>query len=139
MRQNSLTKNFFILFYGYYIKNNISSQDHKRLYQFNSIHIGHKDVPRSIMQRPHMHVDRHTLGDGITSPKFLCFCSVSLCCDFFVSLNRYPATGNMTVRSVNRPDFELVGGYPVPQGVPIHMHMWSLHNTARYIFMSNMY
>ena len=37
----------------------------------------------------------------------------------------------MTVRSVNRPDFELVGGYPVPQGVPIHMHMWSLHNTAR--------
>ena len=38
----------------------------------------------------------------------------------------------MTVRSVNRPDFELVGGYPVPQGVPIHMHMWSLHNTARW-------
>jgi cytochrome P450 len=47
------------------------------------------------------------------------------------TMRRYPIVGNMTVRSVNKPDFELVGGYPVPVGVPIHVHMWSLHNTAR--------
>jgi cytochrome P450 len=47
------------------------------------------------------------------------------------TMRRYPVVGNMTVRTINTPDFELVGGYPVPQGTPVHMHMWSLHNTSR--------
>lgn len=37
----------------------------------------------------------------------------------------------MTVRTVNKEDFLLTGGYAVPVGTPIHFHMWSLHNTTR--------
>jgi cytochrome P450 len=37
----------------------------------------------------------------------------------------------MTVRTVDKADFQLVGGYPVPVGTPIHLHMWSLQNTSR--------
>lgn len=47
------------------------------------------------------------------------------------ALRRYPVTGNLTVRTVNKEDFRLKGGHLAPVGTPIHMHMWSLQNTAR--------
>lgn len=45
-------------------------------------------------------------------------------------LRRYPVAGNFTVRTPETP-FSLLGGMTVPAGVPIHVHMFSLHNTSR--------
>lgn len=47
------------------------------------------------------------------------------------SMRRYPIMGNMTVRSVEEDDFEFKGGFQVPKGTPIFLHMFSLHNTSR--------
>lgn len=48
-------------------------------------------------------------------------------------LRRYPTGGNLTVRTVDSDDFKLVlgRGIPVPRGTPVHLHMWTLHNTTR--------
>ena len=81
-----------------------------------------------LLLQPHWHWHHHT---ATTTKTITATVTAALTLSHSHS-HRYPVTGNMTVRSVNRTDFELVGGYPVPQGVPIHMHMWSLHNTARW-------
>lgn len=60
---------------------------------------------------------------------------VGLCPDYLdcvlkETLRRYPPTGNMTLRTVTSPNFSL-GGVPIPIGTSVHLHMWSLHQTAR--------
>jgi hypothetical protein len=37
----------------------------------------------------------------------------------------------MTVRTVDKPDFQLKTGATVPVGIPVHFHMFSLQNTTR--------
>lgn len=50
---------------------------------------------------------------------------------------RYPVCGNTTVRTVHEDDFQIKRGlsgkstYTVPKGTPIHIPMFSLHNTTR--------
>jgi cytochrome P450 len=47
------------------------------------------------------------------------------------TLRRYPVCGNMTVRTVDQEGFVMKGGYPVPVGTPIFLHMFSLQNSGR--------
>ena len=44
---------------------------------------------------------------------------------------RYPSSGNMTVRTVDREDYKLGQGHAVPIGTPIHVHIWTLQNSSR--------
>ena len=47
------------------------------------------------------------------------------------ALRRYPVAGNTTVRTVTDSDSELTGGAKVARNTPLHIHMYSLHNTTR--------
>ena len=47
------------------------------------------------------------------------------------TLRRYPVAGNTTVRTVTDSDSELTGGAKVARNTPLHIHMYSLHNTTR--------
>ena len=48
-------------------------------------------------------------------------------------LRRYPTGGNLTVRTVDSDDLKLVlgRGIPIPRGTPVHLHIWTMHNTTR--------
>lgn len=45
-------------------------------------------------------------------------------------LFRYPVSGNMTVRTATEP-VDLIGGYTAPPEIPIHVHIFSMHNALR--------
>lgn len=45
-------------------------------------------------------------------------------------LRRYPVVGNMTVRTPHNPE-HYVSGFEIPVGTPVHLHIFSLHNTER--------
>ena len=47
------------------------------------------------------------------------------------TFRRYPVAGNTTVRTVTDPESELTGGAKVAINTPLHVHMYSLHNTSR--------
>lgn len=48
-------------------------------------------------------------------------------------LRRYPATGNLTVRTPHSSPLELMDGeYTVPPGTPVFLHMYSHHNSSRH-------
>lgn len=46
------------------------------------------------------------------------------------TLRRYPACGNMTLRTVDSTGYK-IADKALPLGTPVHMHMWTLHNTER--------
>jgi cytochrome P450 len=46
-------------------------------------------------------------------------------------LRRFPVAGNMTVRSVESANYQIAEDVVIPEGTPIHLHMWSLHNSAK--------
>jgi len=43
---------------------------------------------------------------------------------------RYPVSGNMTVRTVDTKGYT-INNVSLPKGTPVHLHLWSLHNTKR--------
>jgi cytochrome P450 len=47
------------------------------------------------------------------------------------TLRRYPVTGNLAKRYVDRAGSKLNDTYDVPVGTSLFMHMYSLHNTTR--------
>lgn len=44
---------------------------------------------------------------------------------------RYPAAGNMTIRTPHSEPVQLLGRYTVPAGTPIFLHMFSHHNSSQ--------
>lgn len=74
-----------------------------------------------VQKRLHQEVSANT---GTDCPEFLE-------CVLKESLRRYAVSGNTTVRTVSTDDAVLGEGVPIAKGTPVHVHMWSLHNTAR--------